>query len=197
MHWEKTVEYFFLWHCIRSNLVDFASPMSGKQERGAGDAIFGSYSKLLLIEFKSDASCLDDEKEKFDDFGAAKRLLSPSDSHHLLVYGERRAHELGLEAQTYFSRQPAILEHRLPDGVRKDTFDRYLAQFLAFRKRDGRSGAKTSIPDYANVLGLNADGRIVQACTLGEYTSEVFPSLVKELSHDDLYSPSPAANFKP
>ena len=58
MHWEKTVEYFFLWHCIRSNLVDFASPMSGKQERGAGDAIFGSYSKLLLIEFKSDASCL-------------------------------------------------------------------------------------------------------------------------------------------
>lgn len=181
VYWEKTVEYCFLWRCSAFGLVDFASPMSGKQERGAGDAVFGSYSKLLLIEFKSDANSLDSEEDKFDDFKAAKRLLSKTNSHHLLVYGVTRKETVDIEATTYFSRDATEIASTLPAGLAKEPFDKYLAQFLAFRKRDGRSGAKATVPDFANVIGLNAKGQIVQACTLAEYTAEVFPSLVQEL----------------
>lgn len=192
MYWEKTVEYLFLWRCTNSRLVDFASPMSGKQERGAGDAVFGSYSKLLLIEFKSDVSSLDSEQDKFDDFKAAKRLLSRSDSHHLLVYGAERERELYLEATTYFSRNSVQIDRSLPRGLPKVELDQYLLQFLALRKRDGRSGGKATLPDFANVIGLNMEGKIVQACTLAEYTSEVFPSLVQELAPETIPS-----KFKP
>lgn len=184
MYWEKTVEYNFLVRCTKLDLVDFASPLSGKQERGAGDAVFGSCANLLLIEFKSDVGSLDSEQDKFDDFKAAKRLLSGSDSHHLLVYGAARGEGLCIEAVTYFSRGSVSIEKSLPLGLPKEPFDKYLAQFLAFRKRDGRSGAKTTVPDFANVLGLNIGRRIVQACTMTEYTTEVFPSLAQELTHE-------------
>lgn len=185
MYWEKTVEYLFLWSCAASNLLDFASPLSGTHERGAGDAIFGNCARLLLIEFKLDAECLDSEIDKFDDFDAAKRLLSDSDSHHLLVYGEVNRQHLCLKANTYFSRNITVVTGNLPKGLLKKEFDKYLAQFLAFRKRDGRSGAKSTVTDFANVLGLNDQGQIVQACTLFEYTREVFPSLVRELVNKD------------
>lgn len=197
MYWEKTVEYLFLWSCAASNFIDFASPLSGKQERGAGDAIFGSCAKLLLIEFKSDSDNLDSEIDKFDDFNAAKRLLSDSDSHHLLVYGEKYEEHLGLQAKTYFSRKVVDVTRALPEGLSKEAFDKYLTLFLAFRKQDGRSGAKATVPDFANVIGLNYQGKIVQACTLLEYTLEICPSLVRELVNKDDTHTTPRPKFRP
>lgn len=197
MYWEKTVEYLFLWHCTHSGLIDFASPMAGKQERGAGDAVFGNYSKLLLVEFKSDVSSLDSEQEKFDDFKVAKRLLYRSDSHHLLVYGRVSEKQLCPVATTYFSRNSVQIDRYLPQGLPKEAFDQYLLQFLALRKRDGRSGGKATIPDFANVIGLNMDGKIVQACTLSDYTGEVFPSFVQELAQEAVPSSPVLSKFKP
>ncbi|WP_415266361.1 hypothetical protein [Acidovorax sacchari] len=197
MYWEKTVEYFFLCHCIQSKLVDFASPLSGKHERGAGDAIFGNCSNLLLIEFKADDKSLDTEEEKFDDYKTAKKLLANSDLHHFFVYGTKDDRGFKVAATRYFSRHAVHLDNCLPTGLPKDPFDKYLLQFLALRKRDGRSGGKAIISDFANVIGLNSNGCIVQACTLAEYSAQVFPTLVKDLTHETDATPSVTPKRKP
>lgn len=181
MYWEKTVEYCFLASCLERKLVDFASPLSGKQERGAGDAIFGQNAKLLLVEFKSKESEMKKEEAKFDDFAMAKNLLSNRDGHHFFVYGEKDDH-LILKAVNYFSRNVVGLHDysRLPTGLDGRNFNSYLVEFLALRKRDERGDGKTGISDFSNVLGLNGKGAIVQVCTLAEYAAEVFPSLVNK-----------------
>jgi hypothetical protein len=186
MYWEKTVEYKFLWQGICANAIDLASPLSGKQERGAGDLILGFGRHLVLIEFKIDAGSLDTEEAKFTDYEAAKKLLQGYDRHHYLVYGVPDPDRLRLEATTYFSRRSARDQFFWKkNGAEREAFDRYLVQLLAFRKRDGRSKGTIEISDFANVMALRADGTIVDCCSLGAYVAETFPSLAGDVELQD------------
>lgn len=184
-YWEKTVEYRFLWEAIEEKLVDFAMPLSGKQERGAGDTVFGSCQKLVLVEFKSDIKGLDSvkEKEKFNNYEKARNELKTSDSHHFFVYGEAVNGSLKPKAVTYFSRKSPGVGHPISHGCEKSTFDKYLKKFLVFRKEDGRSGEGMMLPDFRNVLGISAEGKLVTVSTLLDYVQST-PDLASTLDEE-------------
>lgn len=176
MHWEKTVEYLFIGRLVGEDPDFFAAPLCGKQECGAGDLIANKSSLLFLIEFKSHEKDLASEEKKFHDYTKAKELLKGSDSHHLLVYGNWINEALELGAKTYFSRNnhSALLKQ---GGVEKTHFEKYLAQLLLFRKKDGRSSEGVVVSDYASVIGITRHGKFVGSVSLSDYTSEAFPEL--------------------
>ncbi|QDA56493.1 hypothetical protein [Thermomonas aquatica] len=180
MFWEKTVEYAFLWRAAQAEIVDFASPMSGKQERGAGDAIFGKDAKLLLIEFKASIDDLKTERDKFDDYPTAKELLGNSDDHHFFVYGRKDESRLALGLQNFFSEKTINFTDIHKYSAGQIFFKKYLLQFLALRKRDERGAGKIQLSDYTSIIGFNLDNKIVQACTLSEYAQHIFPSIMNE-----------------
>ena len=183
MYWEKTVEYKFLWQGIDSKSIDFAAPLSGKQERGAGDLILGHCVTLVLIEFKIDAASMKTEEDKFTDYETAKQLLIDQDEHHYLVYGVADRDALKLEATTYFSRKKASRPNFWHErGKDRKAFDRYLVSLLALRKRDGRAKGRIEISEFANVMGLTSSGKLIDCCSLSTYISEKFPALVSEIA---------------
>lgn len=176
MHWEKTIEYLFIARFLGQESNFFAAPLAGKQERGAGDAIAGGSNSLFLIEFKSTDKELDSEQDKFHDYKKAKELLNNLDSHHLFVYGDWNDETLGLEARTYFSRQRHEWLLR-EGGADKIRFERYLAQLLSFKKRDGRSTEGIRVSDYASVIGITSQGKFAGSVSLADYVADAFPEL--------------------
>lgn len=194
-HWEKTVEYCYLWNAIQKDRVDFAMPLSGKHERGAGDAVFGHCEKLVLIEFKSDESQLNSEMKKFDDYALAERQLKDRDGHHFLVYGEVVNGGLGLREVRYFSRE-SLTEHSLSQGLGRDPFDAYLKEFLEFRKRDERGGARSALPEFANVMGVSAEGKLLTVATLLDYVTEASPFLADAFDHEPASEPANAPRMR-
>ena len=193
MYWEKTIEYRFFWNAIKKDLVDFAMPLSGRHERGAGDSVFGNCKKLILVEFKSDKFQLESECDKFVDYESAKRLLKDIDDHHFFVFGEESNSDLMLKNLTYFSRRSRDAKQVLSQGLPKPSFDDYLVQFLSYRKRDGRSSKKITIPEFSNVMGVSADGKIVGTATLPDYVIEALPSFANELD----FSPDSSRSSAP
>jgi hypothetical protein len=109
--WEKTVEYIFVLSAVRDHKM-FVAPLDGIEEL-AGDAIFCSKNKWILIEFKKDKASISDEKLKFEVlyFDKAKIALKDKDAHHFIVYGKAgllaQSHQhshIELCFQTYFSK---------------------------------------------------------------------------------------------
>ena len=60
--WEKTIEYAFVIEAFKASMCDFASPLAGKHERLAADAVFSKASTFVLIEFKKSKADYDDAK---------------------------------------------------------------------------------------------------------------------------------------
>jgi len=176
MQWEKTIEYLFIGRLVSGKADFFAAPLSGRHERGAGDAIASMGNSLFLIEFKSCIEGLSSDEEKFNDYKKAKESLKSGDSHHLFVYGNWADDRLNLEATTYFSRN----RHDLvltKGGVDKAYFEKYLAQLLFFRKKDGRSGDGIGVSDYASVIGITSHGKFAGSVSLATYVAEAFPEV--------------------
>jgi hypothetical protein len=176
-YWEKTVEYAFLTLAVQKRKVDFAAPLSGKLERGAGDALFARDSRYILLEFKMDASGMGDEEGKFLDYDTAKKALATRDHHHFFVYGRRTSKPLELVSRTYFSDKKPTGDgvsalDCFADGVDKTTFDNYLHEFLEYRRPDERGGGGgVGISDYATVIGVAPDNESATACSLRDYAS--------------------------
>lgn len=168
MYWEKTVEYGFLLNLSRDGRIDQASPLSGCEESGAGDAIFGMDARLILIEFKRRKSDARSEPGKYLDFEKALEKLQGQDKHHLLVYGGD-ASPLCICQQTYFSGTAVSTKDFDQHCVSTDVFVPYLELLLAFRKQDGRSEGAMTWEAYGAVLGINLKGELVSACSLGTY----------------------------
>lgn len=199
MYWEKTVEYLFLTSLVQEKKIDLATPLAGKEEHGAGDAIFGKDAKLILVEFKSDKSELDTECSLFIDYDLAKELLGSEnrDKHHLFVYGVKSSNMVVLEARTYFSRQPAMIKNCMDKSCSSRDFKSYLCQLLALKHPDGRSSSgQIGVNAYASVMGVSASGSIVKAVSLQDYTNQVFPNFMPAPPVSPT-SPAPGRGPKP
>ncbi|MFL9954403.1 hypothetical protein PQR21_23770 [Paraburkholderia nemoris] len=171
--WEKTVEYAFILE--QGEPLDFAAPLAGAHETAA-DAIFGNGAKLLLVEFKRDEAALASEKDKYENYDGAKALMSGRDGHHLIVFGERvvtseEKTRLSLAFKTYFARDDVEGPLFETQAVEKAEFDKYLADLLLFKKRDGRSSGRLGAEAFASVIGLTANNELVNA-SLEEYMEQ-------------------------
>lgn len=178
--WEKTVEYAFLTTAVMEGKCTYAVPMAGKPERAAGDAIFGVPNSFVLIEFKREKEELSSEIPLFWDYEATKQILGHYKHHHF-VYGEELPDApgmLALYAQPYFS-----LSNRcsaldcLESGIGEADFRHYLELLFAAKKEDGRSSSGQISPEaLSTVLGLSANGHIVQAVPMYIYAPDLFPA---------------------
>lgn len=169
--WEKTVEYLFVARLAATGRLLF--PLAGDEER-AGDAVFSSNHRWLLIEFKRDANSLENERRKFLQYDAAKAELQGQDAHHVLIFGvdgKQPTQQLQLVAQTYFSRRhPASLEEILNAGIEFEAFMRYVERFTEFKKKGGRTSAGGVTPEQLGlVAGINADGKVVDCLSMREF----------------------------
>ena len=179
--WEKTVEYKFVMLIAKEEKL-FLAPLDDKQER-AGDAIFSSDNKWLLIEFKKNSESIKTEKDKFNDYDAASTNLSSQDQHHHIVYGSEIEKHLKLNYQTYFSDiHKENLSAMLASGIEFSTFKTYIKNFTAFKKlpagASGSGGLNTD--DFAMVAGVNNENNIVECMSLTEFKQEYNLELANE-----------------
>lgn len=195
-YWEKTVEYAFLALAIQKRKADFAAPLSGKLERGAGDAVFAQDSSYILVEFKADASGMADEKRKFLDYDGAKETLAAKDHHHFFVYGSHASKRLALVSETYFSAKAPTGDGGsalgcFACGVDKIAFDKYLREFLSYRRPDERGDGGVEVSDYATVIGIAPDSESAIACSLRDYASHIAPGSVPSPASESASPGSP------
>lgn len=190
--WEKTVEYKFILDAEREVGLRFAAPLSGVQER-AGDGVFSSDSRVVLVEFKRSEDELDTEHEKFVDYESAVKALGAKDGHHFLVYGslEANENELRLHACRYFSRNVVVgALGVLKCGLDPSAFKEYLAELVALKKVDGRSSGTVAPESVASAIGVSQKG--VSAISLSEYYSIAMPYLYQSPTPTKIYqSPTP------
>lgn len=189
--WEKTVEYLFvLTYMTREALM---APLDGNYEAG-GDLVASHNDKWVLIEFKRNASAIEDEVNKFaepsiDSFNGAKAKLGDSDGHHFLIFGQEGDYEpLELRGITYFRHQGVGLEDVLCSGVAQDDFNSYISEFLSFKFGEAKGGAGGRSLNYSTVIAVNSDGLVTHCEGLTSYCNRM------NLGPD--FSPSPAPSPK-
>lgn len=183
--WEKTVEYAFVVAAFAAQKCDFAAPLAGKHERLAGDATFVKASKFVLIEFKRNEIEIPTEKSLFHDYEDAKSKLKSFKHHHIVFGASSPPGRLELVAQTYFqgTRQNSALDC-LNSGVTKEDFIKYLELLADLKKEDNRgSDGHVSPEAMSTVVGVSADGKMVQAVSLCDYAPNLFPSPVYRHDH--------------
>lgn len=173
--WEKTVEYEFVMAVSRQKRL-FLAPLDGEHEK-AGDAIFSSNNRWVLIEFKKDLGAIRSEIAKFVCYAEAKAALSSFDKHHHIVFGRKSATlpaRLELCAQTYFSETSCNLDGILSSGQQFPEFKSYVELYVKFKKgpRDG-DGRGLTMEDFALVAGVNADNSIVECLSLSEFQQQL------------------------
>ena len=188
--WEKTVEYYFVKKFVKDDEV--IAPLDGKHEL-AGDAMLAAGLKWVLIEFKKDDTCLESEAEKFRNYQLAVNELSSQDNHHYLIYGlfgvtkaSPETKVFGIGACTYFSRSGLEdYQELLGSGTDIQTFARYLEALTKHKKQppgDGSAGGM-NMANYAQVLGINADGKVVTCSSQAEFGKALGMTLQKQLTH--------------
>ena len=187
--WEKTVEYKFILDAEREVGLQFAAPLSGVQEK-AGDGVFSSDSKIILVEFKRSEIELDTEHDKFVNYKNAVRALGANDGHHFLIYGSCKTNEkeLSLHACSYFSRNamPGALD-ALQYGLEPSAFREYLAELIALKKVDRRTSGSVAPESVASAIGVSPRG--VSAISLSEYYRIATPHLYQALTSTQTYQP--------
>jgi hypothetical protein len=173
--WEKTVEYKFVMEVARAERL-FLAPLDGEHER-AGDTIFSSNNRWVLIEFKKDAAAIRTEMDKFVRYSEAKAALSSSDSHHHIVFGKASSSSparLELCACTYFSEKNCDTLDILASGKTFPEFKGYVEQYIKFKKSPrGGGGTGMAMEDFALVAGVNADNNVVECLSLSEFQRQL------------------------
>ncbi|WP_043558508.1 hypothetical protein [Chromohalobacter israelensis] len=164
--WEKTVEYFFIRKYIPKDMI--LSPLDGEQEK-AGDAFLSSNEKWVILEFKKDCQSLSSEKKKYTNYDDAVKALSPSDTHHFLIYGQISDGEFELAGKTYFSgKAVSNIKEIFEAGKNREEFISYLERLIQYKsKLDEASGG--SVGGYSFVAGISADNKITSCMNLYEF----------------------------
>ncbi|GGY03798.1 hypothetical protein [Paludibacterium paludis] len=171
--WEKTVEYKFVREYLCNEII---APFDGTHEL-AGDAALKNELGWILIEFKKDEKCLETEKRKFKNWDQAEKLLSGRDQHHFLIYGALKP-KLDFDADfvlcgcTYFSRKDLKIEELRSSAASLAVFKDYLADFISQKKTAESSSGGISPESYAQVMGVDGKGKVVQCSTLEEFNLE-------------------------
>lgn len=179
--WEKTVEYEFVMLVAREKKL-FLAPLDGAHEM-AGDAIFSTNNRWVLIEFKKDAASIRTEREKFIHYAEAKSALSSKDAHHHIILGQQSAKgspQLELCAQTYFSGKGANLNGILGSGQQFSEFSEYVQQYIKFKRGSRGGGTGVTMDDFALVAGVNADNNVVECLSLSEFQRQLGLELKQE-----------------
>lgn len=185
--WEKTVEYYFIRKFIPDEMI--LSPLDGEQEK-AGDTFLSSNEKWVILEFKKDFKSLSSEKKKYKDYDLAVTELSPSDSHHFLIYGQITNGKFGLGGKTYFSNSPVSkISDIFNAGKEKEAFISYLERLIAHKSKiDESSGG--SIGSYSFVAGISKDKKITSCMNLYEFgldhglRLEPKPEIKRQVKHE-------------
>ena len=174
--WEKTVEYKFVMEVSQLD-KQFLAPLDGNHER-AGDAIFSTSNKWVLIEFKKDSISISTEKSKFgSNYKKAKDALAPSDSHHHIVYGKPTKEvpsQLELYSQTYFfglgKSHPLNIKEILSSGINYKEFSDYLNKLVNYKEvAQGGGSENLTINNYFLITGINSDNQLVACISLTEF----------------------------
>lgn len=185
--WEKTVEYYFIQKYVGNRM--FVAPLDGKEEK-AGDAIFSSNQKWMLIEFKRDIESINNEKKKFVDYENAKSCLQSQDSHHCIVYGKELDNVFSLEVETYFSKSLRnSIDNMLNYSVSFELFNKYLKDLLVFKQSNSGSNGSISSDSYMLVAGVSESGNIIECLSLYEFQNPLAPSLTNNADQIKNYSP--------
>ena len=173
--WEKTVEYQFVLLVVQANKL-FIAPLDGAHER-AGDTIFSSNNRWVLIEFKKNAKSIATEKAKFDQYAIAHAALASIDDHHYIVYGDesKSIQRLQLYSQTYFSATGSVPTKILNSGYEFDAFKQYVEQYTKFKKgsKGDSGGGGLSMDKFTLVAGVNADNNTVVCLSLSEFQQQL------------------------
>ena len=164
--WEKTVEYLFVVKYFDEGVM--LAPLDGNEERLA-DTIFSKDNKWVVIEFKRNEKCIDEEKDKFIYYEKARDALSEKNAHHLLIYGKFED-KLVLECKTYFSNELINVSDALNFGLEIGPFKEYIERFLKFKKppKDGGGGG-LSLEDYELVACVTNDGMLLSCMSISEF----------------------------
>lgn len=185
--WEKTVEYYFIRNFIPDDMI--LSPLDGEQEK-AGDAFLSSNEKWVVLEFKKDFKSLASEKKKYKNYDLAEVELSPSDSHHFLIYGQIANGKFGLRAETYFSRSSLSEFSKIFEaGKEKDEFIAYLERLIEHKSKAYESSGG-SVGSYSFVAGISKDKKITSCMNLYEFgldhglKLEPKPEIKSEIKHE-------------
>lgn len=181
--WEKTIEYQFVLLVAKERKL-FVAPLDDAQER-AGDTIFSTDRRWLLIEFKKDSTSIASEKRKFVSYSIADKALSSKDAHHYIIYGRETQEErprLQLCSETYFSGRSFNLSGILSKGVEFDEFKEYLEQYTKFKKgpKGTSGGGGLQMSDFALVAGVTAEEGIVECLSLTEFQRQFGLELLHE-----------------
>jgi len=174
--WEKTVEYLFVLRVAELKNL-YLAPLDSNQER-AGDAVFSSGNRWVLIEFKKNKASISTEKSKFISYTGAYATFSSRDDHHCIVYGQEGSKGstqfLDLRFQTYFSEKERNLADVLSSGIKYDAFKEYVAQYTKFKKTPkSGSGGGVTMDNLALVAGVNTDNKIVECLSLTEFQRQL------------------------
>ncbi len=180
--WEKTVEYKFVQEYLGSK---FIAPLAGKHE-AAGDVIVATGTKLILIEFKRDRTCISTEEKKYKGayakYDEAKEILKKVSSHHFMIYGKGIVvddiPELQLNACGYFSKKPVRVSEVFKFGLGYEKFSLYLRALLILKNATGSvdSGGIDSSA-YSMVAGITKDGTLGTCLSLSEFIVQYQQSL--------------------
>jgi hypothetical protein len=195
--WEKTVEYAFVIAAFQAGKCDFASPLAGKHERLASDAVFVKAASFILIEFKRSEAEIRSEASLFSNFDDAEPKLAGYRHHHVVFGSVSTGADISLElaAQPYVGgpRYGSALEC-LRNGATADEFKEYLELLAELKEEDGRSTTGHVSPEsMSTVLGVSADGKVVSAQPLYEHSPGLFP--VEREGNE--YTPSRPAGRRP
>lgn len=171
--WEKTVEYLFVKKHLNQDSI--VAPLAGNHEK-AGDAIFLTNNKWILIEFKREQSDINSERKKFDDnaYNDAITDLKNNDGHHLIIFGSiGKDHKLQLNCNTYFSKKNVETSKALSSGTGWRNFYDYLIKFISY-KLDNKNGDGGGNVDFSHVIGVDESGEAIAIMSLSEL-SDQFP----------------------
>lgn len=185
--WEKTVEYYFIRKFIPDEMI--LSPLDGEQEK-AGDAFLSSNERWVVLEFKKDLESLSSEKKKYKNYDIAEAELSPSDSHHFLIYGQIVDDHFGLGGKTYFSNKPVSnISEIFEAGKGKEEFISYLEKLIEHKSKVGESSGG-SVGSYSFVAGISKDKKITSCMNLYEFgldhglKLEPKPEIKRDIKHE-------------
>ncbi|WP_417439752.1 hypothetical protein [Idiomarina abyssalis] len=185
--WEKTVEYYFIRKFIPDEMI--LSPLDGEQEK-AGDAFLSSNERWVVLEFKKDLESLSSEKKKYRSYDIAEAELSPSDSHHFLIYGQVVDGNFGLGGKTYFSNKPVSnISEIFEAGKGKEEFISYLEKLIEHKSKVGESSGG-SVGSYSFVAGISKDKKITSCMNLYEFgldhglKLEPKPEIKRDIKHE-------------
>ncbi len=196
--WEKTVEYYF----VQKHCPEAIAPLDGKEEALYGDALLQKNGRFSLIEFKKDKSTLTNEKDKFECYETAKKVLTnfwhekEYKNCHYFIYGNIDSkNNFELKAEHYFYGDEKCIKNILNEGICFNTFREYLDELAECKKvayKNQGSGGRVETSSVAYVCSVKGKNIVLSESKL--IGLELMPKLIQkqEKEKEETYDMQPS-----